>query len=158
MLANLGVPGFKSPIRRIAIALTFIKGPQVDSWVEGILEGLDQLDPIRDNVEYTYCYRLTATPLVGDSLSPLRRSGSCIERRGEAEVTQTSPKVRGNVLRLAQKTLLSVEVTNMGTIYTTVEVTSTNVENRRKSLGNNTDIPNNKESWVGDVRASRSTQ
>jgi Zinc knuckle len=54
MLANHGVPGFESPIRRIAIALTFIKGPQVDGWVEGILEGLDQLDPIQDNVEYTY--------------------------------------------------------------------------------------------------------
>jgi len=54
MLANLRVPGFESPIRRIAIALTFIKGPQVDGWVEGILEGLDQLDLIRDNIEYTY--------------------------------------------------------------------------------------------------------
>ena len=54
MLTNLRVPGFESPIRRIAITLTFIKGPQVDGWVEGILEGLDQLDPIRDNVEYTY--------------------------------------------------------------------------------------------------------
>ena len=32
----------------------------------------------------------------------------------------------------------------MGTIYTTVEVTSTDVENRRKSLRNNTDIPNNR--------------
>ena len=52
-MANQGVPGFESPIRRIAIALTFIKGPQVDGWVEGILEGLEQL-PINDNVEYTY--------------------------------------------------------------------------------------------------------
>ena len=54
MLANQGVPGFESPIRRIAIALTFIKGPQVDGWVEGILNGLDQLHPLNDNVEYTY--------------------------------------------------------------------------------------------------------
>jgi len=54
MMANQGVSGFESPIRRIAIALTFIKGPQVDGWVEGILEGLEQLHLINDNVEYTY--------------------------------------------------------------------------------------------------------
>src|SRR6266851_5447047 len=54
MMANQGVPGFESPIRRIAIALTFIKGPQVDGWVEGILEGLEQLHLINDNIEYTY--------------------------------------------------------------------------------------------------------
>jgi len=72
------------------------------------------------------------------------RSESRVEQRGKVEVTQTSPKVRGNVLGLAQKTLLSVQVTNMGTIYTTAEVTSTDVENRRKSHRNTTDIPNNK--------------
>src|SRR5216683_1875324 len=33
MMANQGVPGFESPIRRVTIALTFIKGPQVDGWV-----------------------------------------------------------------------------------------------------------------------------
>ena len=54
MMVNQGVPGFESPIRRIAITLTFIKGPQVDRWVEGILNGLEQLHPINDNVEYTY--------------------------------------------------------------------------------------------------------
>jgi hypothetical protein len=37
MMANHGVLGFESPIRQIAIALTFIKGPQVDRWVEGVL-------------------------------------------------------------------------------------------------------------------------
>ena len=54
MMANQGVPGFESPIRRITIALTFIKGPQVDGWVEGILNSLEQLHPINDNVEYMY--------------------------------------------------------------------------------------------------------
>ena len=54
MMANQGVPGFESPIRRITIALTFIKGPQVDGWVEGILKGLEQLHPIANNIEYTY--------------------------------------------------------------------------------------------------------
>ena len=37
MMANQEVPGFKSPIRHIAIALTFIKGPKVDRWVEAML-------------------------------------------------------------------------------------------------------------------------
>jgi len=54
MMANQRVPGFESPIRHVAIVLTFIKGPQVDGWVEGILEGLEQLHPINDNIEYTY--------------------------------------------------------------------------------------------------------
>jgi len=54
MMANQGVLGFESPIQRIVIALTFIKGPQVDGWVEGILEGLEQLHPINNNIKYTY--------------------------------------------------------------------------------------------------------
>jgi len=53
-MANYGVSGFESPIRWIAIALTFIKGLQVDGWVEGILQALEQLNPIADNVEYIY--------------------------------------------------------------------------------------------------------
>ncbi len=32
----------------------FIKGPQVDGWVEGILKGLKQLHPVDNNVKYTY--------------------------------------------------------------------------------------------------------
>jgi len=32
----------------------FIKGPQVNGWVKGILEGLKQLHPINDNIKYTY--------------------------------------------------------------------------------------------------------
>ncbi len=54
MMANKGVPGFESLICCIMIVLTFIKGPQVDGWVEGILEGLKQLYPINDNIEYMY--------------------------------------------------------------------------------------------------------
>ena len=53
-MANQGVLGFESLIRRIVIALTFIKGPQVDGWVEGILEGLEQLHSINNNIKYTY--------------------------------------------------------------------------------------------------------
>ncbi len=58
-MANQGVPGFESPIRCIAITLTFIKGPQVDGWVKGILKGLEQLHPIDDNMEYTCLSFLT---------------------------------------------------------------------------------------------------
>jgi len=54
MMANQGVPGFESPIRHVAIALTFIKGPKVDEWVEAMLHATEQLHPIQDNVEYTY--------------------------------------------------------------------------------------------------------
>ncbi len=54
MMENQGVPGFKSLIRCIMIMLMFIKGPQVVGWVEGILEGLKQLHPVDDNIEYTY--------------------------------------------------------------------------------------------------------
>jgi hypothetical protein len=53
MMANQG-PGFESPIRRIAITLTFIKGPRVDGWVEAMLQAIEQLNPIEDNVEYAY--------------------------------------------------------------------------------------------------------
>jgi len=53
-MANQGVPGFESPIRRVAITLTFIKGPKVDGWVEAILQAIEQLYPIQDNIEYTY--------------------------------------------------------------------------------------------------------
>jgi hypothetical protein len=46
MMANQGVPGFESPIRRVAIALTFIKGLKVDGWVEAMLQAIEQLHPI----------------------------------------------------------------------------------------------------------------
>ena len=59
MMANQGVLGFESPIRWITITLTFIKGLQVDRWVEGILQRLEQLHPVDDNVEYTYTNFLT---------------------------------------------------------------------------------------------------
>jgi hypothetical protein len=54
MMANYEVLGFESPIRQIAITLTFIKGPQVNRWVEGILQALEQLNLVEDNVKYTY--------------------------------------------------------------------------------------------------------
>jgi len=77
MMANQGVPSFESPIRRVAITLTFIKGLQVDSWVEGILEGLEQLHPINDNIKYTY-------------LNFLSRFESQFTNSTKQEVTQAS--------------------------------------------------------------------
>jgi hypothetical protein len=59
MMVNQGVPRFESPIRQIAIAITFIKGPKVDGWVEAILQGLEQLHPVQHNVKYTYLNFLT---------------------------------------------------------------------------------------------------
>jgi hypothetical protein len=33
LMLNQGVPGFESPIRQVAMALTLIKGEKVDLWV-----------------------------------------------------------------------------------------------------------------------------
>jgi hypothetical protein len=54
MQVNEGVPGFESPMRRIAMALTYIKGPKVDGWADDMATWLDGLDPAIANVEYTW--------------------------------------------------------------------------------------------------------
>ena len=54
MMANQGVSGFESPMRRVAITLTFIKEPKVDRWVKTMLQVLEQLDLATENVEYIY--------------------------------------------------------------------------------------------------------
>ena len=36
------------------IALTFIEETKVDGWVKAMLQGLEQLDPITENIEYMY--------------------------------------------------------------------------------------------------------
>ena len=50
---NIRVPGFESPMRKIAMALTYIKGDKVDRWVERIAKWWDTLDPLIHNVHYT---------------------------------------------------------------------------------------------------------
>ena len=50
MRVNIGVPGFKSPIRKVALALTFIKGPDVARWAAAMGQWIDGLDQINDNV------------------------------------------------------------------------------------------------------------
>jgi len=52
--ANRGVPEFESPLRKITIAITFIKGPRVDGWAKDIATWVDTLDPINDNIDYNY--------------------------------------------------------------------------------------------------------
>ncbi len=49
-MLNQGVPGFKSPIRQVAIALTLIKGEKVDLWVKNMLNSLRRLHPVQHNV------------------------------------------------------------------------------------------------------------
>ena len=51
IVANRGVPGFESPLRRIALALTLIKGPRVDRWVGDMTTWLMGRDHVNDNVE-----------------------------------------------------------------------------------------------------------
>jgi hypothetical protein len=47
---NATVPGLQSWIRRVAIALTFIKGPTVDEWALNQGDWVDQLDPLIEDV------------------------------------------------------------------------------------------------------------
>jgi hypothetical protein len=50
-LANLGVPEFQSWIRKVVIATTYIQGPLVDGWIEGIIDWISQLNPQTDDIE-----------------------------------------------------------------------------------------------------------
>ena len=47
---NRDVAGFDSPIKKVAVALSFIKGPQVAEWVGDYGRVLDTLDPTNDNI------------------------------------------------------------------------------------------------------------
>jgi hypothetical protein len=42
---NLAVTGFTSPIRKVALALTLIKGSEVDGWANDVGLWLDSFDP-----------------------------------------------------------------------------------------------------------------
>src|SRR5487761_1571354 len=43
--ANAGVPGFKSPICKVALALTFMDGPDVAEWTRSVGAFIDTLNP-----------------------------------------------------------------------------------------------------------------
>ncbi len=49
-LLNLNVLGFNSPIKKVALAITLIKGPNVTGWMRALGELLHALDPIHDNI------------------------------------------------------------------------------------------------------------
>ncbi len=57
---NTGVTRFESPMRKIAMALTYIKGDKVDRWVKRIAEWWDTLNPLIHNVHYTWTRFLQA--------------------------------------------------------------------------------------------------
>jgi hypothetical protein len=50
LLLNHSVLGFESPIRQVAMALTLIKGPHIDQWVQDMTTWLRELDPLNNNV------------------------------------------------------------------------------------------------------------
>ena len=49
-LLNLNVPGFNSPIKKVVLAVTLIKGPDVMGWTRALGELLCALDPVHNNV------------------------------------------------------------------------------------------------------------
>jgi len=59
LLLNTNVPGFESPIRQVALALTLIKGPCVDQWVQDMTTWLRNLDPVNNNVPQVWDYFTT---------------------------------------------------------------------------------------------------
>ena len=49
-LLNLDIPGFNSPIKKVALAITLIKGPDIAGWTRALGELLRALDPVHNNV------------------------------------------------------------------------------------------------------------
>jgi hypothetical protein len=47
---NRDVPGYNSPIRKVAFMLSLLKGPEVTSWAKAISEWIDCLDPVFENI------------------------------------------------------------------------------------------------------------
>jgi Retrotransposon gag protein len=52
--ANSRVPGLNSPIRKVSIALTLIQGPKVATWVRDMGAWIDSLDPVDDDIQFTW--------------------------------------------------------------------------------------------------------
>jgi Retrotransposon gag protein len=74
---NLGVAGFESPICKVALALTFIKGPEVARWTAAIGRWIDGLDQINDNVPAVWDQFLQE--LEDQFIDSTVRQHSCIE-------------------------------------------------------------------------------
>jgi len=47
---NHDVAGYNSPIKKVALTLTLMKGPQVAGWTRDMGTWLDTLDPVLDNI------------------------------------------------------------------------------------------------------------
>jgi len=47
---NREVPGFTSPMKKIALVLTLMQGDKVADWVNDMGQALDELDPATDNI------------------------------------------------------------------------------------------------------------
>jgi hypothetical protein len=47
---NKDIPGFCSPMKKIALVLMLMQGPKVEGWTADIGTALDLLDPTQDNV------------------------------------------------------------------------------------------------------------
>jgi Retrotransposon gag protein len=52
--ANSRVPGLNSPIRKVSIVLTLIQGPQVATWVRDMGAWIDSLNPVEDDIQFTW--------------------------------------------------------------------------------------------------------
>ena len=51
---NQDIPGFNSPIKKAALTLTLIKGPEVAGWVRDMGLWIDQLNPTLDNIPFVW--------------------------------------------------------------------------------------------------------
>ena len=52
--ANRGVTGFESPMCKVLITLTMIKGSEVAGWARDMGRWIDTLDPAVDNIELVW--------------------------------------------------------------------------------------------------------
>ena len=51
---NQDVPGFNSPIKKAALTLTLLKGPEVAGWVRDMGHWIDQLNPTLNNIPFVW--------------------------------------------------------------------------------------------------------
>jgi hypothetical protein len=77
---NATVPGLQSWICRVAIALTFIKGPTVDKWALNQGDWVDRLDPLIEDVPDVWTNFLIVKPAAGLRALP-DGLGKCAVRR-----------------------------------------------------------------------------
>ena len=52
--ANRGIAGFESPMHKVSITLTMIKGSEVAGWAHDMGQWVNSLDPTVDNIELVW--------------------------------------------------------------------------------------------------------